>query len=113
MTRDTKARAGHGSVGDSYQECQTQGQALPVARQRRAVLGGEAQGSRLWRFRYRFRGQERRLSLGEYPYIPLREGRSMYGGPSSWLLSTRSQAFRVPASYCSRLCNKMSRISPG
>jgi hypothetical protein len=70
-------------------------------------------GSRLWRFRCRFRGQERRLSLGEYPYIPLREGRSMYGGPSSWLLSTRSQAFRVPASYCSRLCNKMSRISPG
>ena len=26
-------------------------------------------GSKLWQFRYRFRGQERRLGLGEYPYI--------------------------------------------
>ncbi len=35
-------------------------------------------GSKLWRFRYRFRGQEHRLSLGEYPYISLKEARETH-----------------------------------
>jgi len=35
-------------------------------------------GSKLWRFRYRFQGQERRLSLGEYPYITLKEARERH-----------------------------------
>jgi integrase len=35
-------------------------------------------GSKLWRFRYRLRGIERRLSLGEYPYVSLREARETH-----------------------------------
>ncbi|WP_257549271.1 site-specific integrase [Sphingopyxis sp. DBS4] len=33
-------------------------------------------GSRLWRFRYRLYGQERRLSLGKYPIVGLRAARA-------------------------------------
>lgn len=32
-------------------------------------------GSRLWRFRYRLYGRERRLSLGKYPSVGLRAAR--------------------------------------
>lgn len=37
-------------------------------------------GSKLWRFRYRFKGKEHRLSLGEYPYIGLKEARDIHFG---------------------------------
>jgi len=35
-------------------------------------------GSKLWRFRYRFRGREHRLGLGKYPYIGLKEAREIH-----------------------------------
>lgn len=32
-------------------------------------------GSRLWRFKYRFNGKEKKLAFGSYPEIPLKEAR--------------------------------------
>ncbi|MDO5537449.1 MAG: Arm DNA-binding domain-containing protein, partial [Desulfovibrionaceae bacterium] len=33
-------------------------------------------GSKLWRFKYRFDGREKRLALGVYPQVGLKEARS-------------------------------------
>ncbi|OKP05384.1 integrase [Xenorhabdus eapokensis] len=35
----------------------------------------EPNGSRGWRFRYRFEGKQKMLSLGTYPEVPLAEAR--------------------------------------
>ena len=32
-------------------------------------------GGKLWRFKYRFGGKEKKLSLGRYPDVPLKEAR--------------------------------------
>lgn len=43
-----------------------------------------ARGSKLWRWKYRFAGKEKRLSFGAYPDVPLasRKGGAAPGGPS-------------------------------
>jgi hypothetical protein len=38
-------------------------------------LGIAPSGGRWWRFKYRFAGKEKRISLGVYPYVGLKESR--------------------------------------
>ncbi|UCD12745.1 MAG: DUF4102 domain-containing protein, partial [Nitrospinaceae bacterium] len=32
-------------------------------------------GGKWWRFKYRYEGKEKQLSLGTYPFVPLSEAR--------------------------------------
>ena len=46
-----------------------------LADERGLFLQVEPRGGRLWRFRYRFRGREKMLSLGSYPDVSLKRAR--------------------------------------
>ncbi len=45
----------------------------------------EPNGSRGWRFRYRFEGKQKMLSLGTYPEVPLAEARKRTAGCRSMI----------------------------
>lgn len=53
-------------------------------------LLGRPTGSKLWRLKYRYGGQEKKLVLGSYPEIRLKEAR----------LSTNSKVGGVPPPSC-------------
>jgi hypothetical protein len=55
----------------------------------------EANGSKLWRFRYRFGGKENMLTFGAFPEVTLAQGRSI---ASAWLSNNQTNS---AASSCS------------
>jgi hypothetical protein len=71
-------------------------------------------GGKWWRFKYRFAGKERRISLGVYPDVPLaaaREKREEARRQKSPPASIRASSARRPRSSSSRASRTLSRPS--